>query len=67
MTVFTAIKCPELDDIEYGGVKVTSNKVGSRANYYCRKGYKLVGDDHRVCLKTSYWSGMEPVCKRRQR
>ena len=64
--IYTAIKCRDLDDIRYGGVRLTGNKVGSRANYYCDKGYKLVGDDHRVCLKTGHWGGKMPVCKRKR-
>ena len=34
-------------------------------HYVCEKGYKLVGNAWRKCLYNGYWSGMQPVCKRK--
>ena len=61
----TAIRCDDLDNIEYGGVKLSSYHPGSRAWYYCNKGYKLYGDAHRQCLYNGEWDGKAPVCKRK--
>ena len=63
--LFIAILCPPLDDPPYGSVKVSSRKPGSIARYECDKHFKLVGDDIRKCLYNGYWSGKEPVCKRK--
>ena len=63
--LFSAILCPDLDDIPYGSVKQTGNKPGSIARYYCKKGSKLIGDETRKCQYDGYWSGKEPVCKSR--
>ena len=63
--IITAIICHKLAAIPYGGVKVSSYKHGSRAQYYCNKGYKLYGDEYVECLHTGYWGGKTPVCKRK--
>ena len=65
LTFIAAIVCHDLDDIKYGGVKLSSKHYGSRAQYYCNKGYKLYGDEYRNCLYTGYWGGKAPVCKRK--
>ena len=61
----TAIYCPNLYNIKYGGVKVSGKTPDSKAYYYCNKGYKLVGDPWRKCQYDGYWGGKEPVCKSR--
>ena len=63
--MIAAIVCHDLDDIKYGGVKLANKHYGSRAQYYCNKGYKLYGDEYRDCLYTGYWGGKAPVCKRK--
>ena len=30
--------------------------------YSCSKGFVLIGDDIRICLKSGDWSGSEPEC-----
>ena len=57
------IICPHLDDLQYGGVNVSSYYPDSRVHYYCNKGYKLVGDPYRVCLYDGTWNKKAPVCK----
>ena len=39
--------------------------VGSKAYFYCNKGYKLYGEPHRVCEYDGQWGGEYPVCKRK--
>ena len=60
------IRCSDLYDPLYGSVNQTGNKPGSTAHYECDYGFKLVGDAWRKCLYNGYWSGQEPVCKRKQ-
>ena len=59
------ITCPDLYDPSYGSVNMTDNTPGSTAHYECDYGFKLVGDAYRECLYNGYWSGKEPVCKRK--
>ena len=54
--------CPKLK-LDYGVVKHTGLKPGSKAAHFCKRCFKLVGDKLRVCLKNGYWSGKPPVCK----
>ena len=65
IAVILAIKCHELDEPTYGSVNVTDYSPDSHAYYYCKKGYKLVGDAYRVCLYSGYWNKEAPVCKRK--
>ena len=64
--VFAAIKCGDLDHIQYGGVKITTYTVGSKAHFHCDKGYKLYGEPWRVCEHDGQWGGKYPVCKRKR-
>ena len=63
--IISAIYCGKLDHVEYGGVKVKYYTVGSKAFFYCNKGYKLYGEPHRVCEYDGQWGGEYPVCKRK--
>lgn len=58
-------KCPDLDDPNYGDVDVTGNTPGSKAIYTCDSGFKLVGNRKRFCQKNGYWTGRDPICKRK--
>lgn len=42
---------------------VSSNTVGSIAQYICNSGFDLVGDSTRVCLDSGEWSNEQPECK----
>ena len=55
-------KCPKLD-LDYGFVKHSGFKPGSKASHFCNRGFKLNGDKVRVCQKNGYWSGKPPVCE----
>ena len=59
------IQCPHLN-IANGQVTVIAPNrlVGSRAIYQCNSGYVLVGDDNRICLENSTWSGDNPKCSK---
>ena len=60
------VRCPDLYAPPYGSVNVTGNEPGDSAHYECDYGFKLVGDVYLECLYDGYWSGREPVCKRKR-
>ena len=55
--------CGELSNPDNGRVEVSSNKVGGVATYSCNDGYRLVGDDTRVCKDSGSWDGTMPSCE----
>uniref|UniRef100_A0A8C0U0U6 Sushi domain-containing protein n=1 Tax=Cyanistes caeruleus TaxID=156563 RepID=A0A8C0U0U6_CYACU len=61
-------QCPSPGDPENGRAAVlTDLLLGSRINYTCDKGYKLVGGSQRICEVSGTgvsWSGDPPVCQR---
>ncbi|XP_033375748.1 complement receptor type 2 [Parus major] len=61
-------QCPSPGDPENGrAVVLTDLLLGSRINYTCDKGYKLVGGSQRICEVSGTgvsWSGDPPVCQR---
>ena len=57
------VKCPELDDPDYGNVKHTGFTPWSKAIHSCDPGFVLKGDRIRICQKNGKWSGEPPVCK----
>lgn len=59
--------CPVLYAPAHGSVVATSRTPGSKANYECDEGYKLVGTAWRKCLDDCTWSFEEPLCKRKKR
>ncbi|NXB45635.1 DAF factor, partial [Leucopsar rothschildi] len=60
-------QCPTLGNPENGrAVVLTDLLFGSKINYTCDKGYKLVGGSHRICEVSGTdvsWSGDPPVCQ----
>uniref|UniRef100_A0A0B7AQJ8 Sushi domain-containing protein n=1 Tax=Arion vulgaris TaxID=1028688 RepID=A0A0B7AQJ8_9EUPU len=63
MTCSTA-GCSTPPDIPNGIVDIaTQNIVGSRVRYKCLKGFFLVGNAERTCLKDGSWDGREPSCQ----
>ena len=63
----SAIKCGDLDHIQYGGVRTTTYTVGSKAHFYCNEGYRLYGEPWRQCQYDGKWGGVYPVCKRKDK
>ncbi|NWY64035.1 DAF factor, partial [Erithacus rubecula] len=62
------MQCPIPGNPEHGrAVVLTDLLFGSKINYTCDKGYKLVGGSHRICEVSGTrvsWSGNPPVCQR---
>ena len=59
------VDCGRLDNPENGFVVFTTTTVGSPAQYSCKLGYLLLGEDIRVCTETGEWSDEEPECVRK--
>ncbi|NXJ67184.1 DAF factor, partial [Rostratula benghalensis] len=61
-------QCENPGDPENGRALVlTDLLLGSKVNYTCDKGYKLVGGSQRTCKVSGTrvsWSGDAPVCQR---
>ena len=55
--------CPSLSAPSNGKVQVEGVKPGSSARYSCNDGYKLRGDNTRICQEGGQWSGQEPICQ----
>ena len=55
--------CQNLPKPENGNVEVTSTVVGTVATYSCNDGFKLVGNENRVCRPNGQWSGVAPSCQ----
>ncbi len=60
------IYCSDLDDIQYGSVKLSGKRPTHTAVYTCSKGYKLVGVSKRTCLYSGVWDRKAPICKRKK-
>ena len=61
--ILTPLFCPNLAHPGNGKIRILGNKTGDRAYYTCDKGFYLVGNAYRTCLKECQWSGKPPVCK----
>ncbi|NXT25117.1 DAF factor, partial [Syrrhaptes paradoxus] len=61
-------QCANPGDVENGrAVVLTDLLFGSKVNYTCDEGYKLVGGSQRTCEVSGTsvsWSGDAPVCQR---
>ena len=55
--------CPDLTAPENGAVMVNGRRTGDTAEYSCNVGYELVGDQTRMCMSNSQWSGQTPSCQ----
>ncbi|KFO78356.1 hypothetical protein N303_05338, partial [Cuculus canorus] len=59
-------QCPNPEDVENGrAVVLTDLLFGSKVNYTCDEGYKLVGGSQRTCEVSGArvsWSGDAPLC-----
>ena len=47
----------------YGGYRGSNFTYSSSVEYYCNRGYKLVGQSHRSCQADRHWNASLPLCK----
>ena len=57
--------CGTLDDIDNGGVVMSTSTFGSTATYTCVEGYDLSNDVERTCQADESWDEDEPECTRK--
>ncbi|XP_015511335.2 protein lev-9-like [Neodiprion lecontei] len=56
-------ECPELSDIEHGGMTVAGKFFGDAVRYSCDPGFFVVGLAEQTCRADGHWTGTTPVCK----
>ncbi|XP_060618494.2 sushi, von Willebrand factor type A, EGF and pentraxin domain-containing protein 1 isoform X2 [Anolis sagrei] len=56
-------RCEDPEFIENGNALYENNTVGSRAAYYCNRGYTLEGEPIAECTEAGTWSHPIPLCK----
>ncbi|XP_061487863.1 sushi, von Willebrand factor type A, EGF and pentraxin domain-containing protein 1 isoform X2 [Rhineura floridana] len=56
-------RCENPEFIENGNALYGNNTVGSRAAYYCNRGYSLEGEPIAECTEAGTWSHPIPLCK----
>ncbi len=46
-----------------GGYNLSNRyEIGSRAAYFCNKGYRITGSFQRICTSNRTWTGVNPTC-----
>ena len=57
------LQCPILNDPQNGMVTVPDRSANSVATYTCNPGFRLEGNEERVCdARTGDWTGNAPMC-----
>ena len=54
--------CPEQSSPDNAIMNVTTLRIGGKASFSCKHGYKLVGETEISCLSSGSWSGWPPGC-----
>ena len=58
----TPVNCGQPVSPEHGDIDVRFYTFNSIARYGCEYGYRLNGNETRVCSEDGRWSGSDPVC-----
>ena len=61
-----AVDCGSLQGPQDGQVVLSGTIFGSTATYSCNSGFVLLGDKTRRCQANGEWSGLVPLCIRKQ-
>ena len=59
----TVINCSRLEPPENGQVVGDGHSFGSTVDFYCDRGYNLVGVSRIKCRHDGHWNGSAPVCR----
>lgn len=58
------ITCHQPDDVEHGIIINLGNiQLSDEIQYRCNEGYKMRGEDRRICQADQTWSGSLPACR----
>ena len=60
---YTVINCGQPSSPVNGMVNVTTTTITSLAFYYCDEGFRLSGEDTRVCQASGFWRERDPTCE----
>lgn len=62
----SVIFCDVLPRLAQGNIEYSNlnRQLETIASYRCGTGYRLDGNNQRVCLANELWSGSQPVCIR---
>ena len=60
---YTVINCGQPSSPINGMVNVTTTTITSLAFYYCDEGFRLSGEDTRVCQASGFWRERDPTCE----
>ena len=63
ISLYSAVKCSELEHPMHGEVELKERTFHSKAHYTCNDGFDLVGDEYRTCQASGSWSGNAPFCE----
>ena len=61
----SAIDCGQPSSPDNGYIDANETSFGSKAIYFCIKGYVLHGQQERECLADGTWSNEVPMCQRK--
>jgi len=60
----TVVNCSKPDPLDNGHVVSDQGlSFGSNVDFYCDRGYKLVGSSRVTCRHDGHWNGSAPVCR----
>ncbi|XP_028660616.2 LOW QUALITY PROTEIN: sushi, von Willebrand factor type A, EGF and pentraxin domain-containing protein 1 [Erpetoichthys calabaricus] len=57
------IECAAPEEIPNGKVAYLEVKFGHSVTYHCDRGFRLEGQEKRICLETGQWDSEVPKCK----
>ena len=63
--LLTVMKCPVLRDPPNGQWIPQYHTTTKHAIFLCNVGYKLAGNQYRICLPNGTWNGSMVVCNRK--
>lgn len=62
LPVLVTVKCEALPEISSGSITVVTNGTASVAEFSCKSGYSLAGNQQVTCLTDASWDGGTPTC-----
>ena len=66
LSVYTAVLCPDLNNLPNGTLTVMGLSVGDATSFTCDDGYELIGSMNVTCTSDGTWSDEPPMCRCKQ-